>query len=80
LQPLRITVVFDEQNVWYSTLAVKPLFWNAIKALAGADKGANREGTNIQMFAAKAVREWLSKIGVQTLFIEPGSPWENGYI
>ncbi len=31
-------------------------------------------------FTAKAVREWLSKIGVKTLFIEPGSPWENGYI
>ena len=31
-------------------------------------------------FAAKAVREWLSRLGVETLFIEPGSPWENGYI
>jgi putative transposase len=31
-------------------------------------------------FTANAVREWLSKIGVKTLFIEPGSPWENGYI
>lgn len=31
-------------------------------------------------FAAKAVRRWLGRIGVQTLFIEPGSPWENGYI
>ena len=31
-------------------------------------------------FAAKAVREWLKSIGVKTLFIEPGSPWENGYI
>ena len=31
-------------------------------------------------FTAKAVREWLGKIGVTTLFIEPGSPWENGYI
>jgi putative transposase len=31
-------------------------------------------------FVAKAVREWLSDIGVTTLFIEPGSPWENGYI
>jgi transposase InsO family protein len=31
-------------------------------------------------FTAKAVREWLSRIGVITLFIEPGSPWENGYI
>jgi len=31
-------------------------------------------------FTAKAVRDWLGKIGVRTLFIEPGSPWENGYI
>jgi transposase InsO family protein len=30
-------------------------------------------------FTAKAVRSWPSRIGVQTLFIEPGSPWENGY-
>jgi len=31
-------------------------------------------------FTAKAIRNWLSNIGVKTLFIEPGSPWENGYI
>ena len=31
-------------------------------------------------FVAKAVREWLARLGVKTLFIEPGSPWENGYI
>jgi transposase InsO family protein len=30
-------------------------------------------------FAAKAVRHWLGRIVVKTLFIEPGSPWENGY-
>lgn len=30
-------------------------------------------------FTAIAVREWLPKVGVKTLFIEPGSPWENGY-
>ncbi len=30
-------------------------------------------------FTAAAVREWLSRIGVKTLYIEPGSPWENGY-
>ena len=30
-------------------------------------------------FTAKAVRYWLERLGVQTLFIEPGSPWENGY-
>ena len=31
-------------------------------------------------FVAKAVREWLARLGTETLFIEPGSPWENGYI
>ena len=31
-------------------------------------------------FTAKAVRRWLPRVGVQTLFIEPGSPWENGYV
>ena len=31
-------------------------------------------------FTAKAVREWLGKIWVTTLSIEPGSPWENSYI
>jgi len=31
-------------------------------------------------FTARAVRKWLNRMGVKTLFIEPGSPWENGYI
>jgi putative transposase len=31
-------------------------------------------------FTAKAIRKWLNQLGVKTLFIEPGSPWENGYI
>jgi len=30
-------------------------------------------------FTAKVVREWLRRVGVGTLFIAPGSPWENGY-
>ena len=32
-------------------------------------------------FTAHAVREWLmDDVGVTPLFIEPGSPWENGYV
>jgi putative transposase len=31
-------------------------------------------------FTARAIRKWLERLGVKTLFIEPGSPWENGYI
>jgi transposase InsO family protein len=31
-------------------------------------------------FTAKGIRKWLARMGVKTLFIERGSPWENGYI
>ena len=31
-------------------------------------------------FTAKLVRGWLERLQVKSLFIEPGSPWENGYI
>jgi putative transposase len=30
-------------------------------------------------FVARNVRGWLTRLGVKTLYIEPGSPWENGY-
>jgi transposase InsO family protein len=30
-------------------------------------------------FVAKAVRDWVSAVGAKTAYIEPGSPWENGY-
>jgi transposase InsO family protein len=31
-------------------------------------------------FVAKAVRDWITAVGAKTAFIEPGSPWENGYV
>jgi putative transposase len=31
-------------------------------------------------FTAKRVKDWLERVEVKTLFIEPGSPWENGYV
>ena len=31
-------------------------------------------------FTARCVREWLGRVGVKALYIEPGSPWENGYV
>ena len=30
-------------------------------------------------FIAKAVQDWISAVGAKTAYIEPGSPWENGY-
>lgn len=35
---------------------------------------------NAPEFTAKAVREWLGNLEVKTLYIEPGSPWDNGYV
>jgi transposase InsO family protein len=35
---------------------------------------------NAPEFTAKAVRRWLEYTGVGPLYIEPGSPWENGYV
>jgi len=31
-------------------------------------------------FVAKAIKRWLEASGVETLYIEPGSPWENAYL
>ena len=31
-------------------------------------------------FTAKRIRTWLQNAGVITAYIEPGSPWENGYV
>lgn len=31
-------------------------------------------------FVAAAVRKWIGLVGAQTAYIEPGSPWENGYV
>jgi putative transposase len=30
-------------------------------------------------FTAEAVKEWLASAGIATRYVEPGSPWENGY-
>lgn len=40
----------------------------------------NIRSDNGSEFTADAVRNWLKRLGVKTLYIEPGSPWENGYI
>jgi len=31
-------------------------------------------------FMAQAVRDWIAAVGARTAYIEPGSPWENGYV
>ncbi len=31
-------------------------------------------------FVAQGVRDWIAAVGSKTAYIEPGSPWENGYV
>ena len=31
-------------------------------------------------FVANVVRDWIAAVGAMTVYIEPGSPWEKGYI
>jgi len=40
---------------------------------------AHIRSNNSSEFIATAVQKWLGQIGVKTLYITPGSPWENGY-
>jgi transposase InsO family protein len=41
---------------------------------------AHTRSDNGSEFTASKVRDWLARMKVRPLFIEPGSPWENGYI
>ena len=34
---------------------------------------------NVPEMVAKNLRRWLASVGSKTLYIAPGSPWENGY-
>ncbi len=40
---------------------------------------AHLRSDNGAEFTAKKIRKWLNELGASTLFIEPGSPRENGY-
>ncbi len=50
------------------------------KAVAERGAPAYIRSDNGPEFIAKAVREWIQEQGFSTLYIEPGSPWENAYI
>ena len=39
----------------------------------------NIRSVNGPEFVAKEFRQWLANVGGGSLYIEPGSPWENGY-
>ena len=85
-KPLRLLVIVDEYTRECLAIDVarrmtsddvlERLSW--LMATRGAP--AHIRSDNGPECTARAVREWLGKVGVKTLFITPGSPWENRYV
>lgn len=83
---LRILAIIDEYTRECLAIMVKPsisasavtrvLEW--LFLTRGVPKYIRSD--NGPEFISKAVCQWLKESGCQTLFIKPGSPWENGYI
>ena len=60
------------QIVWRHGALAEPFLHRGAPAHIRSDNGPE--------FCAEAVESWLNRLAVNTLFIEPGSPWENGYV
>jgi transposase InsO family protein len=84
-RPLKILTVIDEHTRECLALHVGRVLRSehVLDVLADlfVERGAPEyiRSDNGPEFTANAVREWLPRVGTQTLYIEPGSPWENGY-
>ncbi len=84
-RPLKMLTVIDEYTRESLAIEVARRLRSddVLHCLAGlfAERGPpdHIRSDNGAEFTAKAVQEWLPKVGVKTLYIEPGSPWENGY-
>jgi putative transposase len=84
-RPLRMLTVLDEytRECLAIVVARKLKSDDVLHTLAElfAEHGVpeHLRSDNGPEFTAKVVRTWLKRVGVRTLFIEPGSPWENGY-
>ena len=85
-RPIRILTIIDEYTRECLALVVRRSLRSEDVLEALTDLFVHR-GTPVYLrsdngseFTAKAVRSWLARLSVQTLFIEPGSPWENGYV
>ena len=83
-RPLKILAVVDEYSRECLALVVARHLraTDVLETLADllVLHGAPAHLDNGPEFTAAVVRSWLQALEVQTLFIEPGSPWENGYV
>ena len=60
---------------WSSALVIEALA--DVMVLQGVPEHIRSD--NGPAFVARDLRKWLANTGAKTLYIEPGSPWENGY-
>lgn len=85
-RPLRLLTLIDEYTRECLAIEVQRRIrsCNVLDCLGElfVERGVPRHirSDNGPEFTANAVREWFAKLEVKPLFIEPGSPWENGYI
>ena len=85
-RPLRILTILDEYTRECLNIAVQRQIRSQDVISVLTDLFLRRgipeyiRSDNGPEFTAKAVRDWLNRLEVKTLFIELGSPWENRYI
>ena len=85
-QPIKILTLIDEFTRESLSIHVARSIKgdDLIELLAGVmlERGMPKHirSDNGPEFAAEAVRSWLKSMRTETLFVEPGAPWENGYI
>ena len=85
-RPLRMLTIIDEYTRESLAIRVERRFGSRDVLMTLARLFIQRgtpdyiRSDNGPELTAKTLRDWLERLEVKTLFIEPGSPWENGYI
>jgi putative transposase len=84
-RPLRLLTIIDEYTRECLAIDVarhltsEDVMHRLTELFAGRGTPGFLRSDNGPEFIATAIRQWLARVGVKTLYIEPGSPWENGY-
>ena len=84
-RPVKMLTVLDEYTreclaiVVERTLKSDDVLHTLAELFARHGAPEHLRSDNGPEFTAKLVRRWLRRVGERTLFIAPGSPWENGY-
>ena len=85
-RPLKILTVVDEYSreclaiVVARRLRAMDVLETLTELFVRYGVPAHLRSDNGPAFTAERIRRWLEVLDVQTLFIEPGSPWENGFV